>query len=898
MSKRFYYFNSTHWDREWYLPFENFRRQLVRTMDDILKALERGQLEKFTFDGQTIILEDVLEIHPEWRSRIEQAVSSGKLKVGPWYVMPDEFLVSGSSLIHNLLIGQSTAREFGHEPWNIGYICDVFGHGAQTPQIFAGFGLDAAVVWRGTSEDVPGRFFWQSPDGSCCPVINLHHDSGYGAFTIHVSGWWNNSYDTATEFKTRLRKYVEERIGSHYGSAIVLTDGLDHMTSHCQAKEYLKWIAEEYPDSEVIHTDYTEYLREFSDTDPVIRGELIKTCNRLNALQIPHTLSSRYDLKQWNDICQNLLELSTGPALAVLTASGNTSMLAFGRYAWKQLIKNHAHDSICGCSIDAVHRQMLTRFEAIAQVTDDVSAELIEEDMKAVEGKTFEDISVDMVHDRNSTHISPDGRYIMRIWNPLPWERQEVLQLELPIPDAVPYPERWGEPFGGYEQFPNFRLYDENHQELKYRIGAVRRNQLCRIYRSDVRGCTLVPVTTRLTLRSCGWTTVYLEPSKTRPRFLSSMLTSSRSAENAYLKLEIQPDGTFDLIDKRTGKQFRRCNDFLLDREIGDGWNHVRPAGGAEYLSTPNAVSIAVREDSAWRTVFEIIRRLEAPDELSFGTQSFAESPNRAKLEILTTVTLDHDSAMVKIHTSFQNSIKDARLRLSVPTGIPGKYFAYQNFCFLERAAGRATGTLTEEWFESEPLEKNFAGIAGKRDDRGGLAVLTQSGLHELSAPEFDNGELFITLLRAFRTTVGTTGEVDGQLQKQLSFDYALAAMTPQDTNHTLLRLMQNYRAKLISSFRPAPEGKRSDKSFLQISGDVAFCTMEPAWKDDGHTVMLLLTNHSELPRQVQITAAKEFRATRCRLDQTCPEAIAKGTSFTAEIQPDKLATFLLDFRP
>ncbi|MCB0049978.1 MAG: hypothetical protein KDE24_10605, partial [Caldilinea sp.] len=141
-SLRAHYVLSTHWDREWYQSFQNYRYQLVCLLDRVLAGLEDGRLRgPFQTDGQAIILEDYLEIRPERRSELERLAQAGKLVIGPWYVLPDEFLVSGEALIRNLRLGREIARSFGVEPSNAGFVCDLFGHNSQMPQIFAGFGI-------------------------------------------------------------------------------------------------------------------------------------------------------------------------------------------------------------------------------------------------------------------------------------------------------------------------------------------------------------------------------------------------------------------------------------------------------------------------------------------------------------------------------------------------------------------------------------------------------------------------------------------------------------------------------------------------------------------------------------------------------------------------------------
>src|SRR6202166_3152617 len=161
-----YFVVHTHWDREWYEPFQRMRARLVAMTDRMLTLVEEGKIPCFHFDGQTIVLEDYLEVRPENARRIAKLVKDGRIQIGPWYVLADSFLVSGESLIRNLEIGGRIARRLG-EPIEIGYLPDQFGHIAQMPQILAGFGLKAAIVWRGVGREIErNRFVWQALDGT------------------------------------------------------------------------------------------------------------------------------------------------------------------------------------------------------------------------------------------------------------------------------------------------------------------------------------------------------------------------------------------------------------------------------------------------------------------------------------------------------------------------------------------------------------------------------------------------------------------------------------------------------------------------------------------------------------------------------------------------------------
>src|SRR5215831_5154534 len=170
----------THWDREWYLTFQQFRMKLVDTVDAVLETLESDPaFSFFMLDGQTIVLEDYLEIRPENAGRLETLARQGRVLVGPWYLQPDEFLVGGESLIRNLQVGFRMGEAYGGV-MPIGYVPDTFGHIAQLPQILRGFGLDNAVFWRGVPPEITtAPFRWAAPDGSEVLTLWLNDEFGY-----------------------------------------------------------------------------------------------------------------------------------------------------------------------------------------------------------------------------------------------------------------------------------------------------------------------------------------------------------------------------------------------------------------------------------------------------------------------------------------------------------------------------------------------------------------------------------------------------------------------------------------------------------------------------------------------------------------------------------------------
>jgi hypothetical protein len=478
----------------------------------------------------------------------------------------------------------------------------------------------------------------------------------------------------------------------------------------------------------------------------------------------------------------------------------------------------------------------------------------------------------------------------------MPWDRKETVQLDIAIPTAKPYPQYWAEPFG-YEAFPCFHIFNEKGEELPYQRGRQITNSQFRIYRADSRIRNILPVNVEVEMKASSWTTLQIKPSVARPRCFVSQLTGKRSAENKFIKLAVEADGSLKITDKRTGKSFSGLNSFIIDREIGDGWNHVRPSGAAEYLQAMSARSVAVRTDGPNCTVFEIIYDIKMPKELDYTRNGICESSDFETLTIKSLVTLEASSPNIRVKTEIVNNIKDFRLRLVVPTGISGKYFASQTFCFVEREPWRALGRTTEDYVEAEPIEKNFSGIVGKRDGEGGLAFVARYGLHEVGASDFAAGELYITLIRAFRQTVATNGEIEGQLLKELTFEYSFNPLTAFDDNAALWKYMCTYRSQLPYYMIPAVEG-RNDAPVLKLEGDLSFCTFKPLQKVETGKAILRLVNYKDTTASSVIKLARPARVVEVKLDETTEVAVIaeKASEFSVQAAPDKIKTYRIEF--
>ena len=387
----------THWDREWYERFEGYRARLVPMVSKLLDLLERdAAFRSFTFDGQTIAIEDHLEKRPDDRARIAVLVRGERLFVGPWYVLADNLLVSGESLLRNFQEGLRVAQSFGRA-LRVGYVADPFGHPAQIPQILRGFGYGTYVFSRGIGdegEDLGSEFNWQSPSGDRVLASHLvDHYSGGLALVGELS-------ETKAELVARVRKRLGRMldIPTHYANSanLLFMEGDDHVEAYERLPEAVAALHQVAPNLDTRIASLEEYAQVLPKPPTTHVGEIVS--GRYRPI-LRGVNSTRVWIKQENVACERLL-LERCEPLDALSGGGARDEI---RALWRTLLQNHPHDSICGCSIDAVHDiDMAPRF-AHVRATGLLLAEWLER------------------------RLLGDGAAPL-VWNDLPWERDAVVE--------------------------------------------------------------------------------------------------------------------------------------------------------------------------------------------------------------------------------------------------------------------------------------------------------------------------------------------------------------------------------------------------------------------------------------------------------------------------------------
>ncbi len=264
-------------------------------------------------------------------------------------------------------MGRRMGRSYGGV-MPIGYVPDTFGHIAQLPQILRGFQIDNAVFWRGVGPEVKkDAFHWRAPDGTEVLVAWLNDEFGYSnAAQLPLD---------AEALAARVELIARRMQSRASTSTLLLMNGSDHLMPQTGLPAVLEAANQRLRDQHLhlrIGTlpEYIDLLKAAATELQTRSGEMRSS---YGAHLLPGVFSSRMWLKQRNAAGEALLTRWTEPATVWAWLLGESYPQSQVDLAWKFLMHNHPHDSICGCSIDQVHAEMMSRFAQSEQIAGELA---------------------------------------------------------------------------------------------------------------------------------------------------------------------------------------------------------------------------------------------------------------------------------------------------------------------------------------------------------------------------------------------------------------------------------------------------------------------------------------------------------------------------------------------
>ncbi|VAE66982.1 glycoside hydrolase family protein [Enterobacter hormaechei] len=701
-----------HWDREWYFTTEASRILLVNNMEEILTRLEQDtEYKYYVLDGQTAVLEDYFAVKPENRPRVKALVAAGKLIIGPWYTQTDTTLVSGESIVRNLMYGIRDCLAFG-EPMKIGYLPDSFGMSSQLPHIYNGFGITRTMFWRGCSErhgTDKTEFLWQSQDGSEVTAQVLPLGYAIGKYLP----------EDEAGLRKRLDTYFEVLEKASVTKEILLPNGHDQMPLQQNIFAVMDKLREIYPQRQFVMSRFEEvfdHIDAHRDELATLKGEFIDG----KYMRVHRTIgSTRMDIKIAHARIENKIVNVLEPLATLAWTLGFEYHHGLLEKMWKEILKNHAHDSIGCCCSDKVHREVMSRFELAEDMADNLTCFYMR---KIVDNMPQ----------------SEEDKLVM--FNLTPWPREEVINTTIRL------------------RASQFRLLDDRGNEIPYCLRSAREIDPGLIDRQIVHYGNYDPfmefdIQLNQILPSMGYRTLYIEP-HVAGKLLAAEKSSEALLENAFWEITLNDDGTLRLLDKASGLIYDRALEIEESSDDGDEYDYSPSREEWRLTSAQGEHEVEVIHE-AWQSRAVIRHRMAVPADLA--ERSARQQTGTLEAEL--TVTLSHNSRRIDVEARLGNHADDHRVRVLIPTPFTtDTVLADTQFGSLTRPVqDEAMANWQEEGWKEAPLPVwNLLNYAVLQERRNGMALFTE-GLREFEVTGERQKTFALTLLRG----VGVLGKED-----------------------------------------------------------------------------------------------------------------------------------------
>lgn len=787
----------SHWDREWYQSFEGHRMQLVELFDDLFDLFEHDpEFKSFHLDGQTIVLDDYLAIRPENREKLQTYIDQGKLKIGPFYILQDDYLISSESNVRNSLIGHQECQKWGKST-AVGYFPDTFGNMGQAPQLLRQTGLDVAVFGRGVKpigfdnqvladQQFTSSFsemVWQGADGS--EVLG-----------ILFANWYSNGNEIPVD-RTEAAAFWEQKLADvkRYAATNqwLMMNGCDHQPVQKNLSQAIRVANELYPEITFVHSSFDDYIAAVKEELPPnlsqVTGEL--TSQETDGwYTLANTASARIYLKQAYGEISNLLEQVVEPLLVMTKGDSYQDQLT---YAWKTLLQNAPHDSICGCSIDEVHREMEVRFEKAKSVAVFVKENALQ-------------AWKDQLDTAQAT-----GDYLFTVVNTGLHRKcdQASVVLEVATCDF-----KEAAPTTAFQRMSELELPDFCVQDLDGRhipaiiedLGAHFNYQLPKDAFRKAYIARQIKVTIPVDLEAVSWQTFQLVEGE-QPH--ETGLYQDGEIETDYLKLCVGEAG-LTLHDKRTGQVYTDFIQFEDRGDIGNEYLYFQPVNTQPIYADLTHVEVVenTSQTARLRLTHTLTIPVSADDRLELEQEGLVEymkrtagrSQEMTRIELVTDMTVLASDPQIRFKTRFTNTAKDHRIRLLIPTHHQGENHEAESIFEVVERPNQASAV----WENPENPQRQQAFVS-LTDDEKGVTVATK-GLYEYEVLE--DKTLAVTILRA----VGELGDwgyfptPDAQCLRTLEVEYALECHRPAERFATFRRA-KAFQTPLTSLQVPVQEG-------------------------------------------------------------------------------------------
>lgn len=902
--------SNTHWDREFRRSFEKTRRRLLTMMTTTLDILAKDpKYHSFTMDGHAIMIDDFLEMMPEREAQVRRFVKNGRLVLGPWYTLVEQFSVGAESLVRNFLFGKKTVEKYGGPQGTVAYTPASWGQTGQLPQILADFGLSRMMFYRGISHDeAAAEWVWQAPDGTRVLASRFALYARYNWYYQVFRAVTNNRVfekdyqwgdrqevpfrfadglageDLAFDLKSpeahydpaRLKEAIEtmvEREGPHFTTEVFLAMmGHDISVAHPLESKIVADARNLFAGRYAIeHTDLEHFWAEAEkhldlDALPVLVGERRSYLKQgMWTYLFPATISARTYLKQQDFATTVALVQYAEPLASLAAAWGAEYPVRYIERAWRQLLSNHTHDANGGCAPDAVCKDMEYRYRNVSDIADIVT----------------EDAMAHVAVNLSPAGLPPDVMQLV-VFNPLPFARDAVMLVDLEVPSK----------FGA----KSVSLTSEADPDVPRQPVSAERSgafvdslwEVPRITDSD-----RLRFHARLSnLPALGWRTYTICPEAVALRTVGTLIAGPNRMENEHLAVEVNPNGTVNLTCKETGRTYAGLNYLSDEGEAGNAWQHLPPRYDRKYSSLGAAAGIAIAESGPLTSAITAAYEFAVPADYGDGT---TRSDTLVALPVKVEYRLDAGARELRVALSVDNRACDHWLRANFPTGLETDVtWADSHFDVVSRPIALPDST---GWVEPARGTHPLRTYVAMTDGTDALAVMPK-GLFEYEA--FPCRTLALTLIRACRIKLVVTEEKQAELPDAgvqcpgvHRFEYAISAHACDGAGAGILGRAAAWATPVRAAMTGRGKGRLPlEAGLLAIEGrNLAVTCVKQA--EDGNGLIVRLFNPLDEAQEARLVFGRKVkRARRCRMDEADGKPVKPdGNTLTLNVGPKQIVT-------
>ena len=729
-------------------------------------------------DSQTLCVQDYLEYRPERREQVERHVKSGRLIVGPWCSLPDEYIVNGEALVRNMVVGHKVAQDLGKVS-KTGYTPFSYGQTSQMPQIYQGFDIDTIIFYRGINTK-HSEYILRGPDGSelvgtrfgalsrfsyffylfrmvaydmtrdealydwsrgTCPFKfcgDHHYHPHFYICDSDVTGWHTENIEQG--IKRLLRDEVE-----HFTTPYIASmQGFDSSEPDKREVDLIKECQKHIPTHKIVQSNLEIYMDKIKEEIAAGRckPEIIEAESR-NPNSVGKwthlfgdVISSRIRIKQINALNEQNVQRRAEPWNAIAMTMGVDYPTNVLDVCWGEIMKNHPHDTICGAGVDQMEKDAIARGEQVNITSEGLFRRALQKIQVRIDNSDL-----------------PANETALTIYNPSPFPRTEVVSVNIDLPDDCEY------------EF--FSVRDENGEEVEfqdveyYPWGTLVRN---------LRDVSLQLHSERAKIHfqvkdipAFGYKTYRVQHEEFVPKAMGSLVTGVNQMENEFLKVKFNSDGTLNITNKETGDTFDGMHYLEDSGETGHSWMTLQPDRNEMITSHAANVLIAQVEQGPVLARYSVEYRMMIPEGIDYAeTEAYTGQKPRAQMRhprivkrserkvemvVKSTFTLRKDSKVVEVETKVDNPAKNHRVRVCFPTGIEAKTSdAEAAFDVIEREVIRTPDS--QYWGRPNPQYPHHRFVSFNDGEKG--ITFVNNGMREFEAFEDEDRTVALTLFRAF----------------------------------------------------------------------------------------------------------------------------------------------------